>query len=109
MSLGENLKKYRKESGLTQSQLADKIGANQTEVHRWESGKSLPLITTLKKLSIALGISVDNLLFTNEEKQKFKVSNKELMSKIQDIENLKSEDRDAILRMIDAFKLKANT
>lgn len=106
MSLGNNLKKYRKETHLTQVELAKKIGAAQNDIHRWEADKVIPSIENLKKLSIALNVSVDNLLFTIKEKKKFKIADKEFFERIKDIDNLSSADKEAIIRMIDAFKLK---
>ena len=49
-------------SGLTQKELADKIGVSDKTVSKWETGKGLPDITLLEPLAGALGVSVSELL-----------------------------------------------
>ena len=53
---------YRELRGLTQSELADKIGAYQKDICRWETGERNPDIESLKKLSIALDCKIDDLV-----------------------------------------------
>ena len=52
----------RKEKGLTQKELADKLGVTDKAVSRWETGKNYPDIEVLKKLADVLEVSVDDLL-----------------------------------------------
>lgn len=58
----ENLKVYRKKAGLTQQQLADKIGVLRTVITNWETSVSTPPTKYLLSLSEALGCTVDELL-----------------------------------------------
>ncbi len=60
--LGENLVKFRKLSGLTQLELAEKIQYSNKTVSKWERGESFPDIFTLKKIADIYGVTVDNLL-----------------------------------------------
>jgi transcriptional regulator with XRE-family HTH domain len=46
----------RLRAGLTQAQLADRIGVPQSSVARWESGANIPTITTLLRIAKALNI-----------------------------------------------------
>ena len=46
----------RIENGLTQAQLAEKLGVIQQQVARWETGESEPRVSTLKKIGAALGV-----------------------------------------------------
>lgn len=55
------LARIRMDRGLTQGQLADKIGCRQKDVSRWESGTK-PGVDYLVKISAALGCSIDDLL-----------------------------------------------
>lgn len=59
--MGEKIRKARKTAGLTQSQLAEKVGCKQKDVSRWENGRPM-METTLKKLADALGVSMDSLI-----------------------------------------------
>lgn len=60
--LGENLRKYRRLSGLTQSELAEKLFLTAQNISKWETGKSYPDLVNLCALARELGVSVDALL-----------------------------------------------
>lgn len=62
MELGEQIKKYRKESGMSQDTLAEKIYVTRQTVSNWETSKSYPDVNSLLRLSEVFGISVDTLL-----------------------------------------------
>ena len=59
---GATVKRLREEKGLTQAQLADKIGVSAKAVSKWETAKGLPDITLIEPLSQALGVSVLELM-----------------------------------------------
>lgn len=58
-----NLKFYRTKCGLTQKQLAEKIGYTEKSVSKWESGNALPTMEILIKLADIFKISLDELMF----------------------------------------------
>ena len=60
--LAENIRKFRKELGLTQEQLAEAMGVSVGAVHKWETGLSTPEITLIVKLANFFNTSVDVLL-----------------------------------------------
>jgi ribosome-binding protein aMBF1 (putative translation factor) len=49
----------RKESGLTQSELAEKIGADKSYISRVERGLTVPSISTFYRMVSAMGLSVE--------------------------------------------------
>jgi transcriptional regulator with XRE-family HTH domain len=55
--LGKRIKLARVEADLNQTKLANKIGAKQKSISRYETGASLPSIETLIKIAKALGRS----------------------------------------------------
>lgn len=57
-----NLKKYRKEKGITQIRLSIAAEVSQETISAYESGKALPSAETLIKLSDFLNVSIDFLL-----------------------------------------------
>lgn len=59
---GATVKKLRETKGLTQQQLADKIGVTAKAVSKWETAKGLPDISLIEPLSQALGVSVMELM-----------------------------------------------
>lgn len=61
-SLGKRIQGARKRLGLTQEQLAEKLGVSGQAVSKWESDISCPDITALPVLADIFGMSVDELL-----------------------------------------------
>lgn len=67
--LGENIKELRMERGITQSQLAVAIGVTQGAVYFWEKEINEPTAGCLIKLAEFFGISVDELLSFESQKE----------------------------------------
>ena len=59
---GKLIAELRKQQGLTQQQLADKLNLSNKTISKWESGSGSPDISNLPILADALGVSVDELL-----------------------------------------------
>lgn len=58
MQTHELIRFYRQKAGLTQQQLADKLGVSQQYIGNYESGKRQPKIQTLQKIADALDVDV---------------------------------------------------
>lgn len=69
MEFSERLKKLRKDAGLTQVDVAEKLGISQPAYASWERGIKKPTQENLVKLSKILYVSVDYLLGNTENKQ----------------------------------------
>ena len=61
-TLGKRIVANRKRLGLTQDQLAEKLGVTAQAVSKWENDQSCPDITMLPKLADLFGVSTDQLL-----------------------------------------------
>lgn len=72
---GATIKKLREARGLTQLQLADKIGVTAKAVSKWETAKGLPDISLIEPLGRALGVSVMELMSGNTVTNKNSSSN----------------------------------
>lgn len=57
----ETLKFYREKQGLTQEDLASRVGVDKGTYNRWETGKSPVRVTNQKKLAEALGLPLNKL------------------------------------------------
>ena len=66
MTFSEKLKEARKNAGLTQEQLAEKLCVSRQAVTKWETGKGLPDIENMKAISGLLNVSIDYLLSDEE-------------------------------------------
>lgn len=60
--IGANISAYRKQAGLTQAGLADKLNYSDKAVSKWERGESIPDVLTLLQLAEQFGITVGDLL-----------------------------------------------
>lgn len=58
----ENLKYFRKDVGLTQKQVAEKLGVVESCYANWEQGRTEPPISMLRKLSKIFKVSIDELI-----------------------------------------------
>ncbi len=67
-TIGNRISKYRKARGMTQEELAAKLGVSSQAVSKWENDASCPDISLLPQLCRTLGITTDELLTgkTNE-------------------------------------------
>ena len=62
MEFSEKLQELRKSKGLTQEELAEILYVSRTAVSKWESGRGLPNIESLKEISKFFDVSIDDLL-----------------------------------------------
>lgn len=69
MELGKKIRQLRFKAGLTQEQLAEKLGIGAQSVSKWETAAAMPDITTLPLLAEVFGVSIDDLFdLTNEQR-----------------------------------------
>ena len=61
MDIGNKIKQLRYKAGLTQEQLASKLGISSQSVSKWETNTTMPDITLLPLLSKEFGITIDEL------------------------------------------------
>ena len=61
-----NLSRYRKEAGLSQEEVANKLNVTKSAVSQWESGKLVPSEVTLNKLSKIYNVPVSSLFSTDD-------------------------------------------
>lgn len=66
MEFNEKLQYFRKKSNLTQEELAEKLFVSRTAISKWESGRGMPSISSLKAISEVFNVSIDELLSSEE-------------------------------------------
>ena len=106
MELFEKIKKFRKEKGLSQEALSEKLGVHKAHLSRLENGKYQPSLEVIKKLAKAFEISIDDLLSDEEEISEVRINNKSLAEKLRLIDSLDEEDKQAIIKVIDSMLTK---
>ena len=73
MDYGANIKAARKAAGLTQKQLADRLGISFVNISQLENNQRTPNMVTLQRLADALGIHIFDLTGIGPEMDKYKV------------------------------------
>lgn len=72
MGVGENIKFFRKQKGLTQKELGEIIHMSPNSIQRYELGHRDPQNKTLEEIAKALGVSMADLLGIENHKQAMK-------------------------------------
>ena len=62
MTIGEVIRKYRKQKGMTQEEMATILGVTTPAVNKWERGNTMPDVALLAPIARLLSISTDELL-----------------------------------------------
>ena len=91
--IGENTRKYRTRAGLTQAQLAEKVGVGTAFISRVERGQKRMRIETMLLVASALHISVDLLLYQENE-------NAQLQALVRMLEGQPPEFVDGIILLV---------
>jgi len=66
MEFHEKLQQLRKQQGMTQEQLAERLYVSRTAISKWESGRGYPNLDSLKSISRLFSVSIDELLSNDE-------------------------------------------
>ena len=69
MALASNLRHQRKKAGLTQIELADKLGVSIATLRRWESGETAPTGTKITELAGVLNVAPEDIVASNQPGQ----------------------------------------
>ena len=67
---GKNIKRIREASGITVRQIQNVLGfSNPQAIYKWQKGECLPTIDNLVILASVLGVTIDEILITDEDDQ----------------------------------------
>ena len=80
--VAKNLIAYRKQKGLTQAELAEKISYSDKSISKWERGECIPDLAILKQLADFYGITINDFLNESDELKKGKQKKKFLRKQI---------------------------
>ena len=76
MEIGAKIKHLRYKAGLTQEQLAEKLGLSAQSVSKWENAVTMPDITLLPLLAEEFGVSIDELFDLTREQKLRRIENR---------------------------------
>ena len=75
-NFARNLSNYRKQAGLTQSELAEKLNYSDKSVSKWERGEGIPDLLIVASLAKLFGVTVNDLLSEKKKIKPFLARNK---------------------------------
>lgn len=105
--LATNPRRFRKEKGWSQQELADRIGAHLTHVSRVETGKYAPSLDFVVNAAKTLEVTMDALLSERENAlQDVRIEGKEVAERVRLLESLDKREREALITVIDSMLTK---
>lgn len=107
-SIGARIAQLRKERGLTQKELAERLAVTQPVVSDYENDVIRIPADVVVEIAKVLAVSTDELLgLKREARSAGGVKNRRLSRRLQAIDALPKRDQEALLRTIDAFISKS--
>lgn len=100
MNIGERIKNIRKAKGVSQQEVADKIGTGRVQYNRIETGKSEPTVPMLERIAQALDTPVTDF-FTDSAAAEVNSIDRPMAEKLRLIEELDEPQRSSIFTFID--------
>lgn len=85
MEFHEKLQELRKQRNITQENLAQELYVSRTAISKWESGKGYPNIESLKAIAAFYGVTIDELLSSDEALTIAEEDHKERQSRFRDL------------------------
>jgi transcriptional regulator with XRE-family HTH domain len=97
LNIGDKIIQLRKQNGLSQSVLAEKIEASRTIVGNYERNSNTPSIEMIIKIAKVFNVSLDYLIGEGQ----LSSYDKEVLKRIEDIDQLDQETRKNLFFLID--------
>lgn len=100
----ERLKQARTKKGVSQNELAKRIGVHVTNISRYERGENKPTSEVLSRLANALDTSVDFLMSGSlDDLANEGISDKELLSQFKRVEQLPKDKKKLVKEFLESF------
>lgn len=95
--IGKKIKEIRNSWGLSQLELAEKIGISFQQIQKYEKGATRISVTRLYQISEALGVDILNFFITSENGMKVSDASMKYSPKGHDSNNLQPLDKEEIV------------
>ena len=106
-AIGRRVAELRKERGVTQFELAEKLGVSQPDMSDYERGELRLHGYLIARLAEILGVRTDELLgLERPKKADGGAKNRLVLRRLRQIENLPKRDRQALIRVLDGLLAK---
>lgn len=105
MKIQQRLITLRKERDMTQQEMADAIGVHVNQIRRYEAGATQPSLDALKKIAIAMSVTIDSLVFGEHERG----PDEQLKLQFEAISHLSSDEKQIVKELLDGMIIKYQT
>lgn len=102
MSVSARLLDLRRQHDLTQQEMADRVGLHVNQIRRYEAGGTLPSLEALKKIALALNVSIDSLVFDDTERG----PTDELALQFEAVSQLSTDERHIVMEVLEGLIIK---
>ena len=106
MKIGDKIKKAREAKGWSQKEVALSLKMDQSQYSKIENNKTDPHLSTIEKITEALGISIEELFTAEKVFKDVDSFDKSLVEKIQLIEQLEDIEKKSVFSIIDGLVTK---
>jgi transcriptional regulator with XRE-family HTH domain len=102
MDFPQRLAAIRKERGLTQQALAERVGIHVSQLRRYEAGGAQPTLDVIRRLAVALSVSADRLVFDTDERG----PSADLRLHMEAIQHLDDDEKAVVRTVIESVLLR---
>ena len=96
--MAQRLRDQRRERGLTQAELADRVGVSRSAVAQWETGRTGQLGSNLTRIAAVLETGVEYLMFGNDKRAPAQTLLGDELALLRLYRDCEPEDRQILLR-----------
>ena len=107
IKIGGFLKDLRKEKGITQEQLAEKLGVSGRTISRWETGNNMPDISLLVEIAEYFDVSIPEIIKGKRKSEDMKEETKEVAETMSDYAKAEKEQLVKSIRNMSIIGLAA--
>jgi len=103
-TISDRVTQIRKQKGLTQNELAERVGISKAQMSRYIAKGVQPPANVLAKMADELGVSMDYLLNGNtDDKAASSLSHAEVIQQYKEVDQLPTEERKAVIKVVAAL------
>ena len=103
--IGNKITELRKQNGLSQTDLANKINASREAIGKYERNEAMPSVETAKNIADVFNVTLDYLVGADSNV----VYDKRMVQRLQDFELLSEKDKEHLFAILDAFLRDSKT
>jgi|ERR1700760_3299328 transcriptional regulator with XRE-family HTH domain len=96
--IGTRIRAARRDRGLTQDELADKVGVSRSAVAQWETGRTGQVTGNLSRIAGALEVNVEYLMYGDDKRAAGEVRQGDELALLRLYRECDPEDRQMVLR-----------